>query len=767
MKPSTRRTFLPRRSLMLIACSLMGWSGCALSAADQISATDPAVMPVVSLPGTDAPGNSYTRTLKELGKSYSMTLKGVEATDSVNFDVRADEVVTAAQVTLQYSYSPALLADLSQINVLINDQVAASLPLPKEEAGKLQTRTVQIPPQTITEFNRLSLQFIGHYTMQCEDPLHSSLWARIGNESQLSLQVSSIRQPNDLSALPLPLFDRRDALPLKLPFVFATRPSGPELEAAGILSSWFGALASYRGATFPASLTSLPAKGNAVVFVSGSESTTLSGLPIKEATGPTLTLVSNPNDAQGKLLIVSGRDGADLKVAATALALGGSAFSGQSVVIDRIDSLKPRQPYDAPNWLPSDRPVRLGELAKPAELNVSGYNPGQMTVALRLPPDLFNWREPGAQLDLKYRYTPQPVSTNSSLLISFNDTFIKSIDLPSIEKLGNSDGLLSMLKTDDSLARTSRMLLPLNSVALQSRLQFRFMYDYIKQGECRDIIIDNMRGVIDPDSTLDLSQYEHFMAMPNLGVFKDSGFPFTRMADLSETSVILPNEPGPADLSAYLTLLGRFGDSTGYPATGVKVVRADQVAEQRDRDLLVLASGNNQPLLEQWQSLLPARGEDAAQYFELSDLPLRLRNWISPDTKTNLREARSSFRFSAEDGSAYLTGFESPLKSGRSVVFIAGTRPGGLADVTNALLSSEENANELQGSLVVVRGKHVESLVAEQDYYVGRLGPLRYLQWYLSQNVMALMLFTLIGVLLLACMAYLALRLRAKRRLGQ
>jgi hypothetical protein len=101
------------------------------------------------------------------------------------------------------------------------------------------------------------------------------------------------------------------------------------------------------------------------------------------------------------------------------------------------------------------------------------------------------------------------------------------------------------------------------------------------------------------------------------------------------------------------------------------------------------------------------------------------------------------------------------------VVFIASARPNGLADVTNALLSSEENARELQGSLVVVRGKHVESLVAEQDYYVGSLGPLRYLQWYLSQNVMALMLFTLLGILLLASMAYLALRLRAKRRLGQ
>lgn len=737
-----------------------------MSAAAQISATDPALMPVAPLPMADAPSNSYTRTLKELGKNYSMNLRGVEATDSVNFDVRADEIVTAAQVTLQYSYSPALLADLSQINLLVNDQVAASLPLPKEEAGKAQVRTLQIPPQMITEFNRLSLQFIGHYTMQCEDPLHSSLWARIGNESQLSLEVTTIKQPNDLSALPLPLFDRRDALPLKLPFVFATRPGSPELEAAGILSSWFGALASYRGATFPVSLSSLPAKGNAVVFVSAGESATLSGLPIKEAMGPTLTLMSNPNDPLGKLLIVSGRDGADLKIAATALALGSSAFSGQSVVIDRIDSLKPRRPYDAPNWLPSDRPVRLGELAKSSELNVSGFNPGQITVALRLPPDLFNWREPGAQLDLKYRYTPQPVSTSSSLLVSFNDTFIKSIELPSTEKLGNSNSLLAMLKADDSLARTSSMRLPLNSVALQSRLQFRFMYDYIKQGECRDIIIDNVRSVIDPDSTLDLSQYEHFMAMPNLGVFKDSGFPFTRMADLSETSVILPDDPGPADLGAYLTLLGRFGDSTGYPATGVNVVHADQIAEQFDRDLLVLASGANQPLQDQWQSLLPAKGEDAAQYFELSDLPLRVRNWISPDAKTNLREARNSFRFSAEDGSAYLTGFESPLTSGRSVVFIASTRPSGLSDVTDALLSREENNHELQGSLVVVRGKHVESLVAEQDYYVGHLGPLRYLQWYLSQNLMVLILFTLIGVLLLASMAYLALRLRAKRRLG-
>ncbi|MFH7468075.1 cellulose biosynthesis cyclic di-GMP-binding regulatory protein BcsB, partial [Pseudomonas syringae group genomosp. 7] len=74
---------------------------------------------------------------------------------------------------------------------------------------------------------------------------------------------------------------------------------------------------------------------------------------------------------------------------------------------------------------------------------------------------------------------------------------------------------------------------------------------------------------IDPESTLDFSGYEHYMAIPNLCVFKDSGLPFTRLADLSQTAVVLADQPRPEDVSAYLNLLGRIYESTGYPATGV------------------------------------------------------------------------------------------------------------------------------------------------------------------------------------------------------
>ena len=755
---TTRTAHLPRHRRALLACALL------LAAAAQaeepvaaVAAPDAAVSPAGTSPG-------YHMTFKELGKDYTMSLKGIESADTVNFDMRADEVVTGAQLTLQYSYSPALLSDMSQINILVNDEVAASLPVPKETAGTPQKQTVEIPPYLITEFNRLSVQLIGYSTMQCQDPLSTNLWAKISNSSELSIQVSQVELPNALASLPLPLFDRRDRRALALPLVFATAPDNTTLEAAGAVSSWMGALASYRGARFSTRLQSLPASGNAVILVNSNEASHLAGLDLPAVEGPTLSLVSNPNDRFGKLLVIAGRNSDEIKQAATALVLGGRSLSGQSVKIDAVDIL-PRQPYDAPNWLPSDRPVRLGELLEPRQLNVSGYAPAMITVPLRLPPDLFNWREDGARLDLKYRYTPQQTSNNSSLMVSFNDSFIRSMNLPSIQTLGAGASLLAMLKKDDSLVRESSVLLPLDSVALQSRLQFRFMFDYIKQGECGDIIIDNMRGAIDPDSTLDLSGYEHFMAMPNLGVFKDSGFPFTRLADLSQTAVILPDNAGPADWDAYLTVLGRFGDSTGYPATAVRVGQAGEVAQFADKDLLVLASGQNQPLLKQWADHLPSRSEESRRYVEFSDLPLRLRQWISPDPAANLRKARGALTFSSDNGNSYVSGFESPLQKGRSVVLLSSPQADRLGEVTDALIGGEHYTQALQGSLAVIKGRQIQSLVAEEDYYVGQLGPFRYLQWVLSRHVWLLLVLTVAGVALVSSAAYFSLRAIARRRL--
>lgn len=705
---------------------------------------------------------TFSATLKQLGANYPMHLRGIEGSDSVSFDVRADQVVTKARVNLEYSYSPALLSDLSQINVMVNDQVAASLPVPKETAGTLQQQQVEIPAHLITEFNRLTLQLIGHYTMMCEDPLHSSLWAKISNTSQLELETTQIALPDDLAKLPLPFFDGRDSRALELPFVFAASPDNRTLEAAGAVSSWFGALASYRGARFPVSLAQLPSKGNAIVLLVGSA--TVAGIEIAQNDAPSLALMGNPNDPFGKLLVIAGRDGEQVKQAALALVSGSQVLAGASARIQRIDNLQARKPYDAPNWLPSDRPVQLGELSDAKRLSVSGYDPGTISLPMRLPPDLFNWREKGVPLHLKYRYTPQPVSTNSSLLISVSGKFIKSLPLPSQENL-KDESLLAKLQQDESLLQETELRLPLDSLPLQSALQLRFMYDYIKQGDCRDIIIDNMRGTIEPDSTLDLSGYEHFIAMPNLGVFQSSGFPFTRMADLADTAVVMPDGAGVDEFSLYLDVLGRFGDSTGLPATAVTVAQGDADEPLEGKDLLVLASGGNQPLLQRWADLLPA-SLDGQSSFELSDLVHRMRNWVGSDSRANQRQARNSLALGTGGAGAYLTGFESPLDSERSVVVIAAASPDKLGDVGAALRGGEDYDQSIQGSLAVINGKRISSLVADEQYYVGELGWFRYLQWLLSRNLGWMLLLTALGVGLISALLFFSLRARARARLS-
>lgn len=671
----------------------------------------------------------YKFSLEKLGAQYPMNLRGVDGSDDVPFSIRADELVTAARLDLTYAYSPALLSDLSHINVLVNDEVAYSIPVPRDTAGRSLMRDVTLPPWLITEFNRLRLQLIGHYTLDCEDPLHSSLWANISNQSQLWLAVQHLDLPLDLAALPQPFFDPRDVRRLELPFVFANGRDAAVLQSAGVVATWFGALADYRGARFPAQFDHrYPDKGNAVVFLKGPEPS----LPGLEAlSGPTLALANNPNDPQGRLLIVAGRDDDEIMRAARALVTGSKSLTGQQAVITEVEQRQARKPYDAPRWVPSDRPVKFGELVDADALDVAGYDNAPIRIPLRVAPDLFGWREDPAPVHLRYRYTPQTGEVNSSVLISARDQFLRSYPLLSVNQLPEK-----MLGPDfqdgDLLPVEARFTVPVQRLIARSELSFKFMYDYIKEGQCRDIIIDNMRGRIDPESTLDLSQYPHFMPMPNLTAFSDSGFPFTRMADLSETTVVLADDPTEADVTTFLVVMGRFGESTGYPGTGLSVAFGQTGLQQADRDILVVASGQ-QPWLAGWAKYMPAVTALQSKRFDTSDRVFKTLPWLTPDPRESQTPTQANLAYTSEGANVVFAGFESPVTSGRSVVLVAGSTPQAQDYAVDALLNASDYDQPLQGSLSAVDAEKISPLVDEYTYTVGSLGWWRGLEWRIAK----------------------------------
>ncbi len=706
-----------------------------------------------------AEGLPYRLSFKQLGVKHPFNLRGVDGRYAIPFNVRSDEVITKATLKLSYAYSPELLSDLSKINVLINGEVAASLTLPKEGAGAQVTQVVNLPPHLVTEYNQLTLQLIGHYTTGCEDPQHSSLWANISNQSELELSTAANPLPNELAALPEPFFDVRDGRSLRLPVVFQGQPDNNMLEAAGTMVSWFGARANGRLLHFPAAIDLIPAKGNAIVFLSGQAS--ISGIKMPTAAGPALAVLANPNDPTGKLLLVMGRDSQDLKLAARALANGSKALTGPLASITEAPELRPRRPYDAPNWLRADRPVKLSELSSSQALDVTGYDPGAIAIKLRLPPDLFAWQDKGVPLNLKYRYTPQPTSANSSLTVDVNGKFVKSVPLLPIEKLGTGP-MLAKLQSDETLPMQALARIPLAMLQPRSQIDLRYQYDYIKQGECRDVIIDNVRGAIDPESTIDISGYGHFLAMPDLAAFGRIGFPFTRLADLSQTAVVLPDQPKVQELSVYLDLLGRLGESTGYPGTGIEVVRSEQVDSVASKDLLLIASGDNQPLLKSWAGAMPA-GLDDGQRAGLTGIFDQALAWLSGFLPESLRAAPAS-EFSSKGMNAFAAGFESPLRSGRSVVLLWGAEPEGLQASIGALLGEDLLTSKISGSLAVLRGQQVEMLKSKPTYQIGDLDWFTRARLALSENFALLLLIGAIGALLLALPAMAILRTQAKRR---
>ena len=146
--------------------------------------------------------------------------------------------------------------------------------------------------------------------------------------------------------------------------------------------------------------------------------------------GPTIAEIANPNDKLATLLVVAGRTAAEAIAAANTLSLGSRLLSGENANVQAI-ALPARQPYDAPAWISTDRPVQFGELVDASVLQGTGYVPGTFHVPFRTAPDLYTWRRRPFQADISFRAPPGPVVdvAASRLDVSINSIFLQSFSL--------------------------------------------------------------------------------------------------------------------------------------------------------------------------------------------------------------------------------------------------------------------------------------------------------------------------------------------------
>ncbi len=674
------------------------------------------VMPGVQ--GADAPVVAQNGPSRDVKLTFaqiapppgSMVLRGINPNGSIEFGMRSDEVVTKAMLNLEYTPSPSLLPVQSQLKVYLNDELMGVLPVTKEQLGKKTLAQMPINLLFITDFNRVRLEFVGHYQDVCENPASTTLWLDVGRSSGLDLTYQTLNVKNDLSHFPV-LYNQ---LPDRNAIVFATNDKRPDF---------------------------------------------LRDHPAVKA--PVIEMINHPQNPYVKLLVVFGRDDKDLLQAAKGIAQGNILFRGESVVVNEVKPLLPRKPYDAPNWVRTDRPVTFGELKTYEEqLQSSGLEPAAINVSLNLPPDLYLMRSTGIDMDINYRYTMPPVKDSSRMDISLNNQFLQSFNLSSKQEANRL--LLRIPVLQGLLDGKTDVSIPALKLGATNQLRFDFEYMNPMPGGSVDNCITfqpvQNHVVIGDDSTIDFSKYYHFIPMPDLRAFANAGFPFSRMADLSQTITVMPKAPNEAQMETLLNTVGFIGAQTGFPAINLTVTDDGSTIQGKDADIMIIG-GIPDKLKDDKQIDLLVQATESWVKTPMRQTPFP---GIVPDESDRAAETRSTL--TSFGAMAAVIGFQSPYNDQRSVIALLADSPRGYEMLNDAVNDSGKRAT-MFGSVAVIRESGINSLRVGDVYYVGHLPWFERLWYALANHPILLAVLAAISVILLAWVLWRLLRIISRRRL--
>lgn len=722
------------------------------------------VTPVQSLPqDSGAPLRNSQLSFAQLAPPPgSMTLRGTRTTGQIEFGVRSDEVVTRALLNLSFRPSPALLPTLSQLKIYLNDELVGLITLTPEQLGKEIQTQLSIDPRYIADFNRVRFELVGHYANVCENPANSAIWLDIGKQSGIDLTLQKLPLKNDLSHFPEPFFDSRDTRPLTLPMVFSAQPDVTQQRAAAILASWFGSKTGWRGQRFPVLYNQLPQQQHAVVFATNdARPDFLKDLP--PVAKPTVEIVSQPDNPYEKMLLILGRNDEDLLTAVQGIAQGELLLRGDTSTIDSVKLLSPRQAYDAPNWVRTDRRTTFAELTQyENQLQSDGVQPNPVSLTLNLPPDLFLVRARGIDMDLSYRYTAPFQSDGSRLAVNLNNQFIQDYPLPPKNTTGQQ--LLHIPLIQGMLDKSHELLIPALRLGVVNQLRFDFDYANITisgnaDGRCETVTPITHHVVVDDNSSIDFSGYRHYIEMPSLRAWANAGFPFSRYADLAQTLVLMPPKPDAEQVSTLLNTLGNMGAQTGYPALRVQLTDDWATAKKQDVDLLMIGVI---PKDLQDDQRIPALVDATASW--LKEPVRQITPEVNPQSQRE-QAAESTTTISSRGPLATVIGFQSPFYDQRSVVALLADGTPRSWQLLNEAMGDSGKRGTMSGSTVVIRESGVNSLRVGESYYVGHLPWWERLWSLLSVHPFWLALCALFVVVLFALMTWRLMRIITRRRL--
>ena len=232
---------------------------------------------------------------------------------------------------------------------------------------------------------------------------------------------------------------------------------------------------------------------------------------------------------------------------------------------------------------------------------------------------------------------------------------------------------------------------------------------------------------------------------------------------------MLPEKPDAHEVSALLDMMGRMGQITGVPATGIALtLGADAVQHYPGRHVLAIATLSDplvQKLIENTPYALRQRSHDVPTLrIRPRDASDRWRSMLSGDWQQQRTEADRVL--TSQEQISGLFSWQSPGDPSRAVMMLAAQESEALPGFVQRFSDPAQTAGASGDMLLAVSADQLVSFRVGPYSMQGDMRGLKRLQWGLSERplllLLALGLFTLILSISLAPL----LRARAERRIS-
>ena len=701
-------------------------------------------------------------TLAQMGQPQGIILSGGQLQGGVAFTLPVSQVITNAQLALNLKVSPAMATRNATMQLMLNGQPLGTVPLGAADSDVSRFQ-LDVPAALLVSSNTISFKINDGDAMMCQRDLTDKYRVTILPDSKFSLEGQQLDIGSDLSHFPRPFFDSMQMTPATIAFAFPAKLTADTISAAALISSWMGIQADYRGVSFAALSDRLPEKNGILVGHPGER---IGGLTLPQNGGPTLSIIDNPANPTYKLLLVVGNDDRALRAAAWRLTRGNFALQTPSVTVDG-ESIPVSKPYDAPRWIPTDRPVKLSELIrKDQSMTVNGIWHDALRVAFRAAPDLFLWDGETIPLRIGYRFPSESWidEDRSWLSMTMNDTFLHNLP---VNKQGALETLWHKMGGD---ARQEQFDMPLEPYMIYGDNQLSLYFNIVpkESAPCSVLLNNNIKSRVDDDSWIDLSHTRHFALLPNLSYFVGAAFPFTRLADYSQTVLLLPEKPTETQIGTLLDMAARSGNATGTALSHNRVVLGIPTAGSnlellRDRDVLAVTGLDQHDFNRELLKTSPFVAHDNLLSVREPTQWQKIQRWMAGDWNADGLEADRYF--SSNESWRGFVSFRSPWSSERTVVTAIGSSDDQLSRLHSDLTSPKINAGIRGDAAIITNENGVRSFRVGAQYPRGEMPMHLMVIWYANQHSGLLAVLGLCFSIIVGLALYALLKKRARKRL--